>query len=73
MSAAFPWLDEVPGRPSAPPPSGPTTSSATTELDWLRRLPAERRLRVGDDLVLVCHALARLPDRRPGGRRSTRP
>lgn len=25
-------------------------------LDWLRRLPAERRLRVGDTLVLVTHA-----------------
>ncbi len=25
-------------------------------LDWLRRLPSERRLAVGDDLVLVCHA-----------------
>ena len=26
------------------------------QLAWLRRLPAERRLRVGDDLVLVTHA-----------------
>jgi putative phosphoesterase len=25
-------------------------------LDWLRRLPSERRLAVDDDLVLVCHA-----------------
>ena len=26
------------------------------QLGWLRRLPAERRVRVGDDLVLVTHA-----------------
>src|SRR5512146_1539947 len=25
-------------------------------LSWLRRLPAERRLRIGDDLVLLTHA-----------------
>ena len=25
-------------------------------IDFLRRLPSERRLRVGDDLVLFCHA-----------------
>ena len=26
------------------------------QLGWLRRLPAERRIRIGDDLVLVTHA-----------------
>ena len=26
------------------------------QLAWLRRLPAERRVRIGDDLVLVTHA-----------------
>ena len=37
-------------------------------LDWLRRLPSERRWRADDDtLVLVCHALAGFAD----GRAST--
>ncbi len=32
------------------------SSSTHGQLDYLRRLPAERRLRVGDELVLACHA-----------------
>jgi putative phosphoesterase len=55
--AAFPWFQE----------SGvPDTILAATEwahdtlddehLGWLRRLPAERRVRIGDDLILVTHA-----------------
>ena len=54
-AAAFPWLE------------GPTDSIRLAaewahdalgdeRLDWLRRLPAERRLRVEDTLVLVTHA-----------------
>jgi diadenosine tetraphosphatase ApaH/serine/threonine PP2A family protein phosphatase len=29
---------------------------SSDDLDYLRRLPAERRIRVGDQLVLICHA-----------------
>jgi putative phosphoesterase len=54
-AAAFPWLE------------GPTDSIryaaewahealGDERLDWLRRLPAERRLRIEDTLVLVTHA-----------------
>ena len=36
--------------------SGRTTTLGDERLDWLRRLPAERRLRVDEMLVLVTHA-----------------
>jgi predicted phosphodiesterase len=56
-AAAFPWYTD----------GVPDTFRAAAEwahdelgderIDWLRRLPAERRLRAADDtLVLVCHA-----------------
>ena len=56
-AAAFPWYYD----------SGvPETMKAAAEwahdtlddehLAWLRRLPAERRVRIGDDLILVTHA-----------------
>jgi putative phosphoesterase len=54
-SAAFPWLDEVPvGHRAAAEWAREKLSDA--QLDYLRRLPAERRLPVGDELVLACHA-----------------
>jgi putative phosphoesterase len=54
LSAAFPWLDEV---PTAQRVAAEWAHEALGEadLDLLRRLPAERRFRVGDALVLVCH------------------
>jgi putative phosphoesterase len=55
LAAAFPWMEEVPAAQVA------AADWAREQLDeegleYLRRLPAERRLRAGDDLVLVCHA-----------------
>jgi putative phosphoesterase len=55
--AAFPWYQES-GVPDA---ILAATEWAHDTLDdehlaWLRRLPAERRVRIGDDLVLVTHA-----------------
>jgi predicted phosphodiesterase len=55
--AAFPWYYES-GVPE------PVTAAAEwahdvledEHLAWLRRLPAERRVRIGNDLVLVTHA-----------------
>lgn len=54
-TAAFPWLDEVPDqqRQAAEWAADQLTPD---ELDYLRRLPAERRLWVGPTLVLLCHA-----------------
>jgi putative phosphoesterase len=56
FTAAFPWFSE----------GAPDTFRAAAEwardqigeagVDYLRRLPSERRLRVGDDLILFCHA-----------------
>jgi len=54
MSAAFPWLEEVPAGHRAAA-TWAHEALAPADLDLLRRLPAERRLRVGDDLVLICH------------------
>jgi putative phosphoesterase len=54
-TAAFPWLDEVPAghRAAAEWARDELTDE---QLDYLRRLPAERRLRADDLLVLACHA-----------------
>jgi putative phosphoesterase len=55
-AAAFPWMtDGVPdGIRSAAEWAHETLGPE--RVDWLRRLPAERRLRAEDDtLVLVCH------------------
>lgn len=54
FAAAFPWLDEVPAAQRA---VAEWTHDALSDeqLDWLRRLPSERRVMLGDHLVLVCH------------------
>ena len=54
-SAAFPWLDEVPAAHRA---VAEWTHDQLSEddLGYLRRLPSERRIRVGEVLVLICHA-----------------
>ncbi|MBI2763994.1 MAG: metallophosphoesterase family protein [Chloroflexi bacterium] len=54
--AAFPWMAE-----GVPDPLRIAAEWAHNALDdealsWLRRLPAERRLRIGETLVLVTHA-----------------
>jgi predicted phosphodiesterase len=55
-AAAFPWMTD--GVPDAIVDAAEWAHDAIGDerLDWLRRLPAERRWRTDDDtLVLVCH------------------
>jgi putative phosphoesterase len=56
-AAAFPWMLES-GVSDAVRAAAEWAHDALDDeqLGWLRRLPAERRVRVGDDLVLVTHA-----------------
>jgi predicted phosphodiesterase len=57
FAAAFPWLTD--GVPDAFVAAAEWAHDelGPERVDWLRRLPAERRLRTDDDtLVLVCHA-----------------
>jgi putative phosphoesterase len=56
-AAAFPWMLES-GVPEAIRAAAQWAHDALDEeqLAWLRRLPAERRVRIGDDLILVTHA-----------------
>ncbi len=55
-AAAFPWFTE--GVPESFRAAAEWAHEAIgpDRVDWLRRLPAERRLRVDEALVLVCHA-----------------
>ena len=55
FSAAFPWLEEVPAAHRAVA-EWTHDRLDDDELAYLRRLPAERRIRVDDLFVLVCHA-----------------
>ncbi|MDQ3492022.1 MAG: metallophosphoesterase, partial [Chloroflexota bacterium] len=54
-AAAFPWLDEV---PEAQRLAAEWTHDelADDEVEWLRRLPFERRVMLGEHMVLICHA-----------------
>jgi putative phosphoesterase len=56
-AAAFPSLLEY-GIPDSMRAAAEWAHDALDDehLGWLRRLPAERRVRIGDDLVLVTHA-----------------
>jgi putative phosphoesterase len=56
-AAAFPWLLET-GVPDALRLAAEWAHDALDDeqLAWLRRLPAERRVRIGDTLVLLTHA-----------------
>ncbi len=56
-SAAFPWYADG-GVPDPVRAVAEWTHGALGDerIDWLRRLPSERRLRVEDTLVLVTHA-----------------
>jgi putative phosphoesterase len=56
-AAAFPGMIES-GVPEAIRAAAEWAHDALDDeqLGWLRRLPAERRVRIGDDLVLVTHA-----------------
>jgi putative phosphoesterase len=55
-SAAFPSLAE--GVPDSYRAAAEWAHDALSDeqLDWIRRLPAERRIRLEDTLVLACHA-----------------
>jgi putative phosphoesterase len=54
-AAAFPWLEQVPaGHRAAAEWTHDQLSD--DQLDWLRRLPNERRIWSDQTLVLVCHA-----------------
>jgi putative phosphoesterase len=55
FAAAFPWLDEVPVSHRAAA-EWAREQLSPAQLEYLRRLPAERRISAGDDLVLACHA-----------------
>ena len=56
-AAAFPWMLETgvsdPVRAAA---EWAHDALDDDQLAWLRRLPAERRVRIGDDLILATHA-----------------
>lgn len=54
-AAAFPWLDEVP-VPHRLAAEWAHDELADDEVEWLRRLPAERRVMLGEHMVLICHA-----------------
>lgn len=57
FAAAFPWMTD--GVPDAIVDAAEWAHEALgpERIDWLRRLPSERRWRADDDtLVLVCHA-----------------
>ena len=55
-AAAFPFLTD--GVPDSYRSAAEWAHDALGDerVDWLRRLPSERRLRIDDTLVLVCHA-----------------
>lgn len=54
-AAAFPWLEEVPASQQAAA-EWAREQLADDELDYLRRLPAERRIWTDGTLLLLCHA-----------------
>jgi len=56
FAAAFPWLGD--GVPEAIQIAAEWAQDALDDdaLAWLRRLPAERRVRIGETMVLVTHA-----------------
>ena len=56
FTAAFPWFTE--GAPDSYQVAAEWARDQIGDdgIDFLRRLPSERRLRVGDDLVVFCHA-----------------
>jgi predicted phosphodiesterase len=54
-TAAFPWLDEVPAGHRAAA-EWARDELGDEQLEYLRRLPAERRLSYGEELVLATHA-----------------
>lgn len=56
FAAAFPWLTDGVGDQIRYAAEWAHDQLGEERLDWLRRLPSERRLRSEETLVLVCHA-----------------
>lgn len=54
-AAAFPWVEEVPPQQRAAAEWAHDQLS-DEDLDYLRRLPAERRIHADGAMLLVCHA-----------------
>lgn len=54
-AAAFPWMEEVPTAQRAAA-EWAHDALDDDQLEWLRRLPAERRVQLSGHMVLVCHA-----------------
>lgn len=54
FAAAFPWIDDVPpGHRAAAEWAREQLDDG--QLEYLRRLPAERRLAAGGEMILLCH------------------
>ena len=53
-AAAFPWIEDVPAAQRAAA-DWAREQLSDDDLDYLRRLPSERRVHCGDELVLACH------------------
>lgn len=55
-AAAFPWLPEGPTEAMKSVAEWAHDALDDDQLAWLRRLPSERRVRIGESLLLVTHA-----------------
>ena len=55
-AAAFPWLTDGVPESFRAAAEWAHDELGPERVDWLRRLPSERRLRTDDTLALVCHA-----------------
>jgi putative phosphoesterase len=55
-AAAFPWFPDGPPSTFVAASEWAHDELGDERLDWLRRLPSERRLRIEDTLLLCCHA-----------------
>jgi putative phosphoesterase len=54
--AAFPWMTDGVSEAIRAAAEWAHEAIGPERLDWLRRLPAARRVQVGDTMVVVCHA-----------------
>jgi putative phosphoesterase len=54
--AAFPWLQDGPSDAIRAAAEWAHDALDDDQLAWLRRLPSERRIRIGESLLLITHA-----------------
>ena len=54
-AAAFPWMTDGVSEQVRRAAEWAHETIGPERVDWLRRLPAERRIRIGETLVMVCH------------------